>query len=259
MNPEFEMNERILFYILLWGWLGIAAGIFIVLFFITAPYGRYIRKGWGPGIDSRWGWCVMESPAALVFGLWFVMGGIKQSGVLLVFFIMWEVHYVYRAFIYPRRLRERSKRMPILIVGLALFFNLVNSYLNGRYLFNFSSSYSTEWLYDFRFIGGFLLFICGFAINHHADEILLRLRNAQKSGYKIPHGGLYRWVSCPNYLGEIIEWLGWALATWSWPGLVFAAWTVANLVPRARSHHRWYREHFPDYPKERKALIPYLW
>jgi protein-S-isoprenylcysteine O-methyltransferase Ste14 len=253
------MSEYHYYRILLWGWLVVAVGVFTVLFFITAPYGRHVRKGWGLGIDSRWGWCMMEAPAALGFGLWFVLGGITPSGVLLVFFIMWQVHYVYRAFIYPRRLREWKKQMPVLIVGLALFFNLVNSYLNGRYLFKFSGGYSTEWFYDLRFIGGVVLFVFGFFVNHQSDEILLRLRNAQESEYKIPHGGLYRWVSCPNYFGEIIEWMGWSLATWSWPGLVFAVWTAANLVPRARSHHRWYKEQFPDYPHNRKILIPFLW
>jgi len=80
-----------------------------------------------------------------------------------------------------------------------------------------------------------------------------------ETGYKIPHGGLFERVSCPNYLGEIIEWSGWALATWCLPGLSFAVWTFANLAPRARAHHRWYRAKFPEYPEERKALIPGVW
>jgi protein-S-isoprenylcysteine O-methyltransferase Ste14 len=87
---------------------------------------------------------------------------------------------------------------------------------------------------------------------------LLRLKKANPDDYSIPRGGLFRWVSCPNYLGEIVEWLGWALLTWSPAGLAFAAWTMANLVPRARAHHRWYRERFSDYPTKRKALVPGL-
>ena len=71
-------------------------------------------------------------------------------------------------------------------------------------------------------------------------------------------GGAFELVSCPNYLGEILEWCGWALATWSWPGLAFALYTIANLAPRAVTHHRWYRETFPDYPPKRRALVPYL-
>ena len=52
---------------------------------------------------------------------------------------------------------------------------------------------------------------------------------------------------------------GGALATWSLAGLSFAVWGVANLVPRARANHLWYKENFIEYPKERKALIPKIW
>jgi hypothetical protein len=41
--------------------------------------------------------------------------------------------------------------------------------------------------------------------------------------------------------------------------VVFAVWTVANLAPRAQSHHTWYREHFESYPPQRRALLPGLW
>ncbi len=104
-----------------------------------------------------------------------------------------------------------------------------------------------------------MIFVAGFVINRGADAALRRLRQPGDGGYRVPRGGLYRWISCPNYLGEILVWCGWALATWSLPGLAFALFTAANLAPRARAHHRWYREHFPDYPAERKALVPRLW
>lgn len=35
-------------------------------------------------------------------------------------------------------------------------------------------------------------------------------------------------------------------------------WTLANLLPRALAHHRWYGEQFDDYPRERKAILPFL-
>jgi len=85
------------------------------------------------------------------------------------------------------------------------------------------------------------------------------LRQPGESGYKISNDRLFRWVSSPNYLGEITIWVGWAIATWSWPGLTFAFWTIANLLPRARANHAWYKATFPDYPPERKALVPGLW
>ena len=90
----------------------------------------------------------------------------------------------------------------------------------------------------------------------NADARLRSLRDRTDQRYSIPHGGMYRWVSCPNYLGELIEWTGWAVMTWSLAGTSFALFTAANLVPRALSHHRWYRQRFDDYPSDRRAVLP---
>jgi len=66
-------------------------------------------------------------------------------------------------------------------------------------------------------------------------------------------------VASPNYFGEIVEWTGWALATWSLPGLAFALFTMANLVPRAHANRVWYIDTFPDYPRQRKRVIPFVY
>ena len=142
---------------------------------------------------------------------------------------------------------------------MAILFNLVNGYLNGRWLFSLGPVYDAAWLSRPALWTGGALFVLGFAINFHADTVLLRLRReGEDDDYHLPRGGLFRYVSCPNYLGEIVEWTGWAIATWSLAGASFALWTAANLVPRALSHHRWYRERFADYPRDRKALVPLL-
>ena len=86
----------------------------------------------------------------------------------------------------------------------------------------------------------------------------MNLRKPGETGYKIPQGGFYRWVSAPNYFGELLEWLGWAIATWSLAGFSFLVYTAANLGPRAITNHKWYLEKFDDYPEERKALVPFL-
>lgn len=123
-------------------------------------------------------------------------------------------------------------------------------------LLRLTAPYGPGWLADPRFLAGLAIFATGFALNIHSDNILLRLRKLGGPGYSIPRGGAFRYVSCPNYLGELLEWAGWALATWSLGGLAFFACTAANLVPRALSHDRWYRERFEDYPRGRKAVIP---
>jgi redox-sensitive bicupin YhaK (pirin superfamily) len=110
---------------------------------------------------------------------------------------------------------------------------------------------------DEHLVVGVALFLVGMGINLWADTALIKLR-ATGDGYQIPRGGLYEWISCPNYFGEILEWCGWALATGSLAGVAFAVYTAANIGPRAIDHHRWYRERFPDYPPERRALIPWV-
>ena len=84
----------------------------------------------------------------------------------------------------------------------------------------------------------------------------MKLSKNSHGNYQIPQGGLYKYITSPNYLGEIIEWLGWAILTWSISGVVFFFWTIFNLLPRAISHHRWYKQNFEDYPADRKIIIP---
>jgi 3-oxo-5-alpha-steroid 4-dehydrogenase 1 len=252
------MNEHTIFNGILIGWSVLAIIVFIALFFIAAPYGRHIRRGWGHTINNRLGWVFMEAPSPLVFAILFIVGG-RFNVATVVFLLMWEAHYVHRAFIYPWGLRGPDKRMPLAVMSFGIFFNIMNAYINGRYVFTLSDRYSLAWLTDPRFLAGLLVFITGYVINRQTDHVLRYLRQPGESDYKVSNKSFFRWVSSPNYLGEIVIWVGWALATWSLPGLVFAAWTIANLAPRAKANHAWYRSNFPDYPSERKALIPGVW
>jgi 3-oxo-5-alpha-steroid 4-dehydrogenase 1 len=254
------MTEFTIFQAILTISFVVAVGTFITLFFVPAPYGRHIRRGWGPNLSNQLGWLLMESVSSVGMLVMFVIGDAPKTATLFILLLMWEAHYLHRAFIYPFLLRDGKKKMPLAVTLLAVTFNLGNVYINGRYLFHFSEDfYSANWLLEPRFIVGAALFVIGFSLNRWADNTLRALRRPGETGYKIPYGGLYRYISCPNYFGEIIEWIGWALATWSLPGLAFAVWTFANLAPRARSHHKWYHEQFSDYPPERKALIPGVW
>jgi protein-S-isoprenylcysteine O-methyltransferase Ste14 len=234
----------------------LAAATFVALRFITAPYGRFRRDGWGYTVPARVGWLVMESPSVLLFAVVYLSGPHRAQLVPVVLFAMWQCHYVYRAFAYPFLLRAGA-RMPAAVVLLAIAFNVLNASINAHWIAA-AGRYPAGWLADPRFLVGAALFVGGLAVHVSADRTLRRLRRPGETGYRIPQGGAYRWVSCPNYLGEIVQWSGWALATWSLPGLAFAVYTVANLAPRAVDHHAWYRRRFPDYPPRRRALIPFV-
>ena len=224
------------------------------LTFITAPYGRFVGGGWGPTVPARVGWVGMEAVSSIFFIIIFLTGDHRAQALPLVFLALWQLHYVQRSFIYPFLMRG-GRRMPVVVALMAVAFNLLNAFINAHWVSQLGD-YPTSWLTDPRFVLGVLVFLVGYWMNLSADRTLRRLRKPGDDTYRIPQGGMYRWVSCPNYLGEIIEWCGWALATWSLPGLAFAAYTAANLGPRAITNHRWYRQTFPDYPPRRRALIP---
>ena len=250
------MTEAQIHGIAVWAVIALAAVTFIFLLRVTAPFGRhYAGAGWGPHISNRTGWVVMELPATVLFALIYFNGEASRQWVPLAFLAMWQAHYLHRAFVFPFRTRTGGKTIPLAVVGSGFLFNVVNAYINARFVTSIGE-YSTDWLSDHRFLAGLAIFAAGMILNIRSDNILLRMRGSGGSGYAIPRGGAYRYVSCPNYLGEIIEWAGWALATWSLAGFAFFLYTAANLAPRALSHHKWYRARFPEYPARRKALIP---
>jgi hypothetical protein len=221
---------------------------------VSAPYGKLYQSDWGPSLNNKVAWFIMEAPTVIFFLIIFF---ISPKNSYPMGFLFWMIHYGQRTFIFPWLIRGKSE-MPILIMGFGFFFNLVNTYIQSRWLFKFSPIYRISWLISPFFIIGIISFFLGYIINLHSDYIIRNLREPGDCRYKIPHNGLYKYVSCPNYLGEIIEWIGWAIMIWAIPGFLFAFWTFANLAPRALANHQWYQKKFPNYPEERKALIPYV-
>ena len=78
--------------------------------------------------------------------------------------------------------------------------------------------------------------------------------------YQIPHGDWFGLVSCPNYLAEIILYgcLAAILGPYNVSGLILFLWVAINQTIMAVMYHAWYREKFPEYPKERKAILPWI-
>lgn len=239
-------------------WTLLALAIVPTQLRMAAPYGRHVRAGWGPSISNQLGWCLMELVSLLVFAGLFLAGPNSKTAPMWVFFALWVAHYVNRSLIFPWRTHTRGKTIPLAIVGSAAAFNVVNAGLNGLYFGWFGAVYPAEWLGDPRFIAGLAIFVAGAGINLWSDNRLIGLRADGGQGYAVPRGGLFEIVSCPNHFGEIVQWSGFALMCWNLPALSFAVWTAANLIPRALSHHAWYRRTFPDYPATRRAVIPAL-
>jgi protein-S-isoprenylcysteine O-methyltransferase Ste14 len=230
--------------------------VFILLFYISAPYGKFLRKGWGPSIRSKWAWMAMEFPSPVLITLFFLTINPKNLPKI-IFILFWLAHYIHRSYIYPFTQSGRNKSYPFILVCMAFIFNCFNGFVNGYGVFHLIS-YNSSWLLSWQFIAGSIVFISGFIINKIADEKLRKMRKESPVEYVLPKGWLFNYISSPHYFGEIIEWGGWAVMTWSLPGLAFFIFTFANLFPRGVSSHKWYKAKFPDYPPDRKAIIPFI-
>ena len=235
-------------------WIGVALLLFPILLKVTAPYGRHAKRNWGPMISNSLGWFMMEAPSLFIY-LYFVISiGDFTNIIVITASLCWVSHYFHRAIVFPLRLHTKGKKMPVLIMLFAVCFNVVNATING-----YAISHFTATLSDWRivtYLTGTVLFIAGFVINQYHDKILIDLRKQNGKSYQIPNGGLFSYISCPNFLGEIIEWGGYALLCFTLPALAFFVWTFVNLFPRALDHHKWYKTTFENYPSSRKAILP---
>lgn len=242
--------------------LALAVVVFIALHRVTAGYGMMYNKKWGPPVGTRLGWVLMEAPvfvAMLLFWLLSPRRGEVAPGVMASLFLL---HYFQRSFIFPLLIKGKG-RMPFAIIAMGVVFNLINAYMIGGWLFWVSpeGTYPPSWLGSPLFILGTVIFFTGMAININSDHIIRSLRKPGDTRHYIPRGGMYKYVASANYFGELTEWIGYAILTWSLGGLAFAVWTFANLAPRARSIHRRYIAEFGDeYARlNRKYIIPFIY
>jgi len=240
----------------------IAVVVFVSLFFVDAGYGKFYHPKWGPSLDNHLGWFLMEVPVFLAMLLLWWFSDRRTDGVRMLFLILFELHYFHRSFIFPRQLRGHS-RMPWTIVLMGVVFNTLNALMQGGWLFYFSPAdrYPQSWLTSLPFIAGTLLFFAGMYVNIQSDSIIRNLRKPGDTAHYLPKGGMFRYVTSANYFGEFMEWVGFAILTWSWAGAVFALWTFANLAPRAARIHTMYSQEFPDEmdPHKVKRMLPFIY
>ena len=243
-----------LFYNLLFVWIFIGLCTFIYLIFskTIAPYGRHSNSNWGITIDNRWGWFWMELPALVLMPLIILMSPVEKNGIIVLVLSLWVLHYFYRTILFPIKLKTKGKKMPLIIVVSAFIFNLFNGFFVGYEISNISQlEFGTN-----TFIG-LIIFFTGMYINRSSDNKLISLRQENKE-YQIPNGGMFKYISCPNHFGEIVEWIGFSIIVLNLGSLSFALWTAFNLIPRALNHHNWYINSFKEYPNDRKAVIPFI-
>ncbi|OQV18980.1 putative 3-oxo-5-alpha-steroid 4-dehydrogenase 1 [Hypsibius exemplaris] len=222
---------------------------------MNAPYGRYALQKFGPMIPAKLAWFLSQLP----------------SVVVPIFVLLTSEH-------------SAANVRNYLLLGMFLLRHSCcpsstapsNGHIQSKFLLCYAD-YGYAWVLGLRFILGSMFVVIGMGINLHSDASLAMLcrpdvvakmdedfaadaaggMGGEEQTLRIPHGGLFENVSCANYLGEIIEWFGWAVAAWSLPALAHFLFTLDNLIPRARHHHLDYINKFKDaYPRNRFAVIP---
>ena len=240
----------------------IAVVVFIALYFVDAGYGKFYRPSWGPSLDNHLGWFLMEVPVFVAMLVLWWFSDRRADGVRIIFLLLFEIHYFHRSFIFPRQLRGHS-RMPLAIVLMGALFNTLNAMMQGGWIFYISPAvfYPKDWLLSLPFLAGTLLFFAGMYINIQSDSIIRNLRKPGDTAHYLPKGGMFRYVTSANYFGEFMEWVGFAILTWSWAGAVFALWTFANLAPRAARIYDLYSQEFPDELDTHKVkrMLPFIY
>ncbi|XP_045503019.1 probable very-long-chain enoyl-CoA reductase art-1 [Colias croceus] len=110
--------------------------------------------------------------------------------------------------------------------------------------------------------------LAGFTICELGNfSIHILLKNLRPPGTKVrripvpdgnPFTQLFNFVSCPNYTYEFGSWLFFTIMTKCAPAGIFAVVGLYQMSVWALGKHRNYKKEFPDYPKGRKAILPFI-
>lgn len=116
---------------------------------------------------------------------------------------------------------------------------------------------STEPSIDLKYFG-FIVFLVGIIGNFYHHFLLSKMRKKGEKGYKIPKGGLFSLVICPHYLFEIVTFLGFSLISQTLFSFTSTLGTLFYLMGRSHATRKWYLSKFEDFPRNVKALIPFV-
>ena len=108
-------------------------------------------------------------------------------------------------------------------------------------------------------LAGLALYLFGEAGNALVHLYLSSLRSTGGTERKIPSGYGFALVTCPNYMYEILSWVGIIIVSRDWTVLVFIAIGGAQMYTWAKGKESAYRKEFADkYKKKRFVILPGL-
>ena len=72
----------------------VAVVVFVSLFFVDAGYGKFYNKKWGPAVNNKLGWVLMESPVFITMLVLWLCSDRRGDLVRLACLFLFELHYI---------------------------------------------------------------------------------------------------------------------------------------------------------------------
>ncbi|OMJ17166.1 putative enoyl reductase [Smittium culicis] len=192
----------------------------------------------------------------------FYLKSFEHSNAQYAMYLMAIAHYVKRELetLFVHRFSHAT--MPF----TNLFKNCFHYYVLGGILlayFNYMPQFGKGSPFDlatssFSITIAVLLFIVFELSNLSTHVTLMNLRPAGSTVRKIPYGYGFNLVSCPNYLFEILSWVSFSIISPSYFSWLFIIVSSGQMYLWALKKHSQYKKEFPDYPKNRTAIFPFI-
>jgi 3-oxo-5-alpha-steroid 4-dehydrogenase len=218
---------------------------------LRLPYGKFRT---GAGVNSRAGLALAYATPVFVYIVLWVEGGSPRTLYHLAVFGAFLFHFLRRIF-EVSFVNSYSRPTPLrALMIIAFLYGGVAASCAFFQVRTFGQPTSQP-----IFTLGILIFALGEVLNGYHHWLLARLRPLGVRIYVVPRHGLFGWVACPHYLGEILSFVGYAMMSDLLPVWGNALVTSAYLSARANSTLNWYRLEMPlQIPSGWRRLIPFV-
>jgi protein-S-isoprenylcysteine O-methyltransferase Ste14 len=208
---------------------------------------------WGT-MRSGWAFFIINIIPALVFAYNVLVYGQMTAAIepINVPVIAYLVFRLYRAFIYPFRRSRHSKPWPIEVVLYYLGINTLLAIVEARTIMFEYWGFSGAFNYVLAGI-----YLIALYINVTTDFIMCAKRTGKKNGYRLLRGGLFDYVSQPNYAAEVVMWISWIMTcSFSIGTVTVIAFMFTLFIGRSKLLHKWNQEYFRTWGLKTTPIIP---
>ncbi|ORX53996.1 hypothetical protein DM01DRAFT_1305444 [Hesseltinella vesiculosa] len=205
-------------------------------------------------IPSQWGMLLIYAPSLIgSIGIWWWSHHRKSLPHVQFLSLFTFLHFTKRIYevLFVHRYSGKSVLADALVIS--------SSYLSFTVIqWHFATLVPASSVDRPQLVLGAILFFIGEGINLYHHSLLSQLRRGGSKDYKIPRRGLFKYVWCPHYLGEIISFMAMTLLSQHAIVFVYELMAAAYLGVRAKQTQRWYKQRFQLSPTDqaKACLIP---